>query len=97
MQGAADRRTAPALELLAVAQAELRDRVLDVILHGVEADSAPFRDLAVAEAVPHGIHDPPLGGSEHVAMARAAARSSEWHARDGSVRRGGFPSPGPPP
>ena len=66
-------------ERAAVDEPELRDRVRDMKLHGVDADAAAPRDLRVAEPVPHGIHDAPLGRRQHVVVARATAGSSERH------------------
>jgi hypothetical protein len=78
-QRAVTRRAAPMLESASVGEAELRDRVRDVKLHGVEANAAQLRDRAVAQAVAHEVHDPPLGRGEHVVVARPASRSSYRH------------------
>src|SRR5271154_2829969 len=52
----------PVPQSLAVRQPKLLERVGHVKFHGVDADPAPFGDLAAGHAVLHGMHHPPPCG-----------------------------------
>src|SRR3954463_5066911 len=58
-QGAADWCAAPRLEVPASLQPQLRHRVLDVVLHRIEADATSLSDQPVCHAMSHAIDHAP--------------------------------------
>ena len=63
----------PRRQFAPVAQLELREHVRDVVLHRVRAEPEPSADLGVRPALAQRVQHAPLGGGQHIGMARPAA------------------------
>ena len=77
----------------AVDEAELRNRVRHVELHGVDADAAALRDLWITEPVTDRVHDSPLGRRQQIVVPWTAAEAFGEHALILAPRAAVFPPP----
>jgi hypothetical protein len=66
-------RAKPLPKRLAIADEELRQRIRDVELDCVDADSPASGNFAIRHAVLHGMHDAPFGRRQQIIVRRSAA------------------------
>ena len=64
-----------------IGDAQFRYGVRDVVLDGIDADAAAFRDLTARHAMLHGVYGAPFRGRQHIIMRRSSAARSLSHGR----------------
>ena len=64
-------------------------------LHGIGADTLPARDRRIAESVPHGVRDAPLGWRQQITVGWTSPGPFRSHVCHLISLETEFPYPGP--